>query len=270
MLDKLDAQAGRERLLDIGCGCVSTLDDARRRRSGARTRRGVHDLARTRRRSVTPASRRTASKTAPASSARTTATSTKARSTRSRASRWSSTSASRTSASTARRSTTCSRTTGSSSSSGRALRTAAATLRGSACRSSACAPEDPVWGLFMAKYIFPGRRRVAHAERHVRASSRKAGFEIQSVGERQPRTTRSRSSAGTRTGRRTRSQVLKTYGERWYRSLAPLPRLELAASPSQGNAACFQILANKNLDTFNRKVFINNNPARRARPLVGT
>jgi hypothetical protein len=49
--------------------------------------------------------------------------------------------------------------------------------------------------------------------------------------------------------------ILKTYGERWYR----LWHLFLAWSwriGMQGNAACFQVVAHKNLDHFNRKVFI--------------
>src|SRR5262249_45830181 len=38
---------------------------------------------------------------------------------------------------------------------------------------------------------------------------------------------------------------------------------------AQGNAACFQVVANKNLDTFNRRVFIGQNAL--ARPTaVGT
>ena len=49
--------------------------------------------------------------------------------------------------------------------------------------------------------------------------------------------------------------ILKAYGERWYR----LWHLFLAWSwriGMQGNAACFQVVAHKNLDHFNRKVFV--------------
>ena len=49
--------------------------------------------------------------------------------------------------------------------------------------------------------------------------------------------------------------ILRAYGERWYR----LWHLFLAWSwriGMQGNAACFQIVAHKNLDTFDRRVFM--------------
>jgi hypothetical protein len=49
--------------------------------------------------------------------------------------------------------------------------------------------------------------------------------------------------------------VVKAYGQRWYR----LWHLFLAWSwriGMQGNAACFQVVAHKNLDEFNRRVFI--------------
>ena len=34
-------------------------------------------------------------------------------------------------------------------------------------------PEDMIWGLFMNKYIFPGRRRVAAPQRHVQGAWRR-------------------------------------------------------------------------------------------------
>ncbi|HEV3189760.1 MAG TPA: class I SAM-dependent methyltransferase, partial [Polyangiaceae bacterium] len=49
--------------------------------------------------------------------------------------------------------------------------------------------------------------------------------------------------------------IVKAYGERWYR----LWHIFLAWSwriAMQGNAACFQVVAHKNLDDFNRRVFV--------------
>ena len=54
---------------------------------------------------------------------------------------------------------------------------------------------------------------------------------------------------------RNRAQVLEAYGERWWR----LWHLFLAWSwriGTQGNSACFQVVAHKNLDSLNRRVFI--------------
>ena len=52
-----------------------------------------------------------------------------------------------------------------------------------------------------------------------------------------------------------REAVLKAYGERWYR----LWHLFLAWSwriAQQGTGQCFQVVAHKNLDSFDRRVFI--------------
>ncbi|HZU84625.1 MAG TPA: hypothetical protein VE987_16965, partial [Polyangiaceae bacterium] len=52
-----------------------------------------------------------------------------------------------------------------------------------------------------------------------------------------------------------KAAVLKTYGERWYR----LWHLFLAWSwriATQGTGQCFQVVAHKNLDGFNRRVFV--------------
>jgi hypothetical protein len=48
---------------------------------------------------------------------------------------------------------------------------------------------------------------------------------------------------------------VKAYGERWYR----IWHMFLAWSVrigSQGNAACFQVVSNKNLNRFNRRIYI--------------
>ena len=114
-------------------------------------------------------------------------------------------------------------------------------------------PEDLVWGLFMNQYIFSG------ADASLTLSDmckylEKAGFEIQSA------ENVSVHYAVTiekwhKNWLANKDNVLKTYGERWFR----LWNLFLAWSwriAMQGNAACFQVVCNKNLDTFDRKKFL--------------
>ena len=120
-------------------------------------------------------------------------------------------------------------------------------------------PEDLVWGLFMSKYIFSG------ADASLTLSDmckylEKAGFEIQSA------ENVSVHYAVTiekwhKNWVANREQILSSYGERWYR----LWNLFLAWSwriALQGNAACFQIVANKNLNTFDRKRFLSRSSLR--------
>jgi cyclopropane fatty-acyl-phospholipid synthase-like methyltransferase len=109
--------------------------------------------------------------------------------------------------------------------------------------------EDLVWGLFMNKYIFPGADAsmplsfvVSHME--------SAGFEIHSV-----------ENVGIHYSltishwydnwMANRADVVKTYGEWWFRLWQMFLgwSVEIAA---QGSSTCFQIVANKNLDLFNR------------------
>lgn len=127
-------------------------------------------------------------------------------------------------------------------------------------------PEDVVWGLFMNKYIFSGADASLCLSDMCRYME-KAGFEIQSV-ENVSIHYAITIERWHKNWQAHREQVLKTYGERWYR----LWHLFLGWSwriATQGNAACFQVLANKNLDSFNRRVFIGANPL--ARPAaVGT
>ncbi len=120
-------------------------------------------------------------------------------------------------------------------------------------------PEDLIWGLFMNKYIFSG------ADASLTLSDmckylEKAGFEIQSA------ENISVHYAVTiekwhHNWLASKDQVLATYGERWYR----LWNLFLAWSwriALQGNAACFQIVCNKNLDNFDRKRFLSRSTLR--------
>jgi cyclopropane fatty-acyl-phospholipid synthase-like methyltransferase len=110
-------------------------------------------------------------------------------------------------------------------------------------------PEDMIWSLFMNKYIFSGADASLPLGRMVTAMER-AGFEIHSV-----------ENVSThyvltlqrwhRNWQRSRDPIVARYGERWYR----LYSLFLAWSwriGVQGTSACYQVVAHKNLDTFDR------------------
>jgi sphingolipid C9-methyltransferase len=113
--------------------------------------------------------------------------------------------------------------------------------------------EDMIWGLFMNKYIFPGADASPPLSVMLRALE-KAGFGIHSV--------ENISIHYSLTIRRWHQNwqknaeiVKRVYGERWYR----LWHLFLAWSwriGAQGNSECFQVVAHKNLDDFDRTVFI--------------
>jgi cyclopropane fatty-acyl-phospholipid synthase-like methyltransferase len=114
-------------------------------------------------------------------------------------------------------------------------------------------PEDLVWGLFMSKYIFPGADASLPLS-DVCKGLEKAGFEIHSA--------ENISIHYSHTikmwhdnWQRNKDEILRTYGERWYR----IWHLFLGWSTrigAQGNAACFQVVANKNLDQFDRNVYV--------------
>jgi cyclopropane fatty-acyl-phospholipid synthase-like methyltransferase len=114
-------------------------------------------------------------------------------------------------------------------------------------------PEDLIWGLFMSKYIFPGADASLPLSDVVRGLEN-VGFEINSA--------ENVSIHYAITIKRWHDNwqkhhdaIVKAYGERWYR----LWHLFLGWSwriGAQGNAACFQVVAHKNLDAFDRKIFI--------------
>ncbi len=114
-------------------------------------------------------------------------------------------------------------------------------------------PEDMIWGLFMNKYIFSGADASLPLSGYMKAME-SAGFEIHSV--------ENVSIHYAITIKRwhdnwisNKATVLKSYGERWYR----LWHFFLAWSvriAEQGNAACFQVVANKNRDKFNRRGYL--------------
>jgi cyclopropane fatty-acyl-phospholipid synthase-like methyltransferase len=114
-------------------------------------------------------------------------------------------------------------------------------------------PEDLIWGLFMNKYIFSGADAslpLSDVVRHLE----KTGFEIHSaenVSIHYAFTIRSWHG----NWQKNRNLILKAYGERWYR----LWHLFLAWSwriATQGTGQCFQVVAHKNADGFNRQVFV--------------
>jgi cyclopropane fatty-acyl-phospholipid synthase-like methyltransferase len=114
-------------------------------------------------------------------------------------------------------------------------------------------PEDLIWGLFMNKYIFSGADASLPLS-DVCKGLEKAGFEIhtaENISVHYAHTI----DLWHKNWVENREQILRTYGERWYRIwnifLAWSVRIGL-----QGNAACFQVVAAKNLDHFNRGQFI--------------
>ncbi len=114
-------------------------------------------------------------------------------------------------------------------------------------------PEDLIWGLFMNKYIFAGADASIPISDMTKALE-KAGFQIQSA--------ENISIHYALTIKRWhdnwqkhRAEILKSYGERWYR----LWHLFLGWSwriAAQGTGQGFQVVAHKNLNSFDRTVFI--------------
>jgi cyclopropane fatty-acyl-phospholipid synthase-like methyltransferase len=114
-------------------------------------------------------------------------------------------------------------------------------------------PEDMVWGLFMNKYIFAGADASLPLSEMVKVME-KAGFSIHSV-ENVSAHYALTIQEWHRNWQRNREMILKSYGERWYR----LWNLFLAWSwriAMQGTSECFQLVAHKNLDLFNRRSLI--------------
>jgi cyclopropane fatty-acyl-phospholipid synthase-like methyltransferase len=115
-------------------------------------------------------------------------------------------------------------------------------------------PEDMIWGLFMNKYIFPGADASPPLSVMLKAME-KAGFDIQSV-ENISIHYALTIQRWQKNWQKNRDLIRAKYGERWFR----LWHLFLAWSARigrQGNSECFQVLAHKNLDSFNRKIFLD-------------
>ncbi|HEY8074446.1 MAG TPA: class I SAM-dependent methyltransferase [Labilithrix sp.] len=118
-------------------------------------------------------------------------------------------------------------------------------------------PEDLIWGLFMNKYVFPGADASLPLSGMVMAME-KAGFEIHTV-ENVSIHYAWTIKAWHDNWLANKQAVLDTYGERWFRIwhffLAWSVRIAY-----QGNAACFQVVANKNLNKFDRSRFVGRDP----------
>jgi cyclopropane fatty-acyl-phospholipid synthase-like methyltransferase len=110
-------------------------------------------------------------------------------------------------------------------------------------------PEDLIWALFMNKYIFPGADASLPPADMLKVMT-KAGFEcahVENISIHYVWTIRRWHD----NWRSNREAIVKAYGERWYR----IWHFFLAWSAiigEQGNAACFQVVLNKNLDAFDR------------------
>jgi sphingolipid C9-methyltransferase len=119
-------------------------------------------------------------------------------------------------------------------------------------------PEDLIWGLFMNKYIFPGADASLCPSAMLKAME-KAGWETHSV------ENVSIHYAWTikkwfDNWESNRAAIVAAYGERWFR----IWRFFLAWSTiiaEQGNAACFQVVLNKNQDSYDRTRWVKSNAA---------
>jgi cyclopropane fatty-acyl-phospholipid synthase-like methyltransferase len=115
--------------------------------------------------------------------------------------------------------------------------------------------EDLVWGLFMAKYIFPGADASLPAG-WVQSQLEKAGFEIHTceiVTYHYAMTIKRWYDSWVKN----KDKIVSTYGDNAWR----LYYLFLGWSVCialQGTSACHQIVAHKNLNSFNRGQFVGN------------
>ncbi|CAI2189455.1 7705_t:CDS:2 [Funneliformis geosporum] len=114
--------------------------------------------------------------------------------------------------------------------------------------------EDFIWGLFMAKYIFPGADASCPLG-WVIDKLEVSGFEIHSVD------TIGVHYSGTiwrwyQNWLKNKDTITEKYGKRWYR----IWEIFLAWSTiisRQGSATCYQIVAHKNLNAFDRAELIS-------------
>jgi cyclopropane fatty-acyl-phospholipid synthase-like methyltransferase len=116
-------------------------------------------------------------------------------------------------------------------------------------------PEDLIWGLFMNKYIFPGADASLCPSAMLKAME-KAGWETHSV--------ENVSIHYGWTIKRwhdnwlsNKAAVIKAYGERWFR-IWHFFLVWSTIIAEQGNAACFQVVLNKNADKYDRKRWVTN------------
>jgi sphingolipid C9-methyltransferase len=119
-------------------------------------------------------------------------------------------------------------------------------------------PEDLIWGLFMNKYIFPGADASLCPARML-AAMEKANLEVHSV--------ENLSIHYGWTIKRwddnwlsNKDAVIARYGERWFR-IWHFFLVWSTMIAEQGNAACFQVVLNKNLDRYDRSRWVMNQAA---------
>ncbi|GAC1574054.1 MAG: cyclopropane-fatty-acyl-phospholipid synthase family protein [Polyangiales bacterium] len=116
--------------------------------------------------------------------------------------------------------------------------------------------EDLVWGLFMAKYIFAGADASLPLAPMMNVME-KTGWEIHSV---ENITTHYKLTIRKWHDNwlSNKAQIVKTYGERWYRIWHVF--LSWATTlAGVGTAACFQVIAHKNVNHFDRSIWIGKN-----------
>jgi cyclopropane fatty-acyl-phospholipid synthase-like methyltransferase len=109
--------------------------------------------------------------------------------------------------------------------------------------------EDLVWGLFMAKYIFPGADASIPVGQMIGACE-KANFEIHSVENISPHYCYTIKKWHDNWLAH-EAQIVESYGQRWFRIWNFFLAWAVTAG-SQGTAACFQVVMNKNLNEFDR------------------
>jgi cyclopropane fatty-acyl-phospholipid synthase-like methyltransferase len=114
--------------------------------------------------------------------------------------------------------------------------------------------EDFIWGLFMARYVFPGADASTPLYWYV-SQLEKAGFEVKSMD-----TVGVHYSATIwkwyQNWMKNRDTIIDRYGKRWFR----VWEIFLAWSTivaRQGNATCYQIVAHKNRNGFDRSALIS-------------
>lgn len=123
-------------------------------------------------------------------------------------------------------------------------------------------PEDLIWIMFMGKYIFPGADASLCPSAMLKPLE-KAGFELfsaENVSIHYSWTIRKWHEHWLRN----KELVISKYGERWFR----IWHMFLAWSSSiatQGNAACFQLVLNKNLDEYDRTRWVMSQRSERER-----
>lgn len=114
--------------------------------------------------------------------------------------------------------------------------------------------EDFVWGLFMAKYVFPGADASCPLN-WVINQLESGGFEVQSVD-----TIGVHYSATIerwyRNWMSNKSKIVQKYGMNWFRKWGIFLSWSTIIS-RQGSATCYQIVAHKNLNKFDRSSLIS-------------